>query len=474
MRILEASHKKNRDETTPAAVTEAISTSEAPLLPWASCIWLVAFVIWVVGTPFLPRISSWAIGVAPRGDLVQVLGNVLLYVPLTFVVVRHLGRRVKDRRHVALIGLSLVGVCLSVEAGQSFIRGRVVSVYDVLLNAGGASLALGAGLRAARASRGKRVLVDRAAVSMLGLIYIGSAVYLVTNIPEARGGFRLSGWRDDFAVRVGNEIGADRKYIGTIKEARICAAERDTDAFCLEDGAGPTRRRQLVRLAERNQIVWATAEIVSNSSRQVGPTRIITFSRGALVRNFTLAQSGDDLVLRVRMPLSGLNGTDFIFRLSDAIPAYEEVQVQARYQREKVTLSAIGSGYRRTAVFHLTPKWLWTWLITGEIDFDHEMQRFVAALVGGVLLIFPPAVFAAFMGARRGRVCALIAGGAAGSIVYALFNVGMSNSIEVWPTIGAGAAGAMASTLMLISDRRVWRYTHRSKESTTESVVDQV
>ena len=44
--------------------------------------------------------------------------------------------------------------------------------------------------------------------------------------------------------------------------------------------------------------------------RQGGPGRIISFSRDASHRNFTLGQEGDHLVLRLRTPQTGRNGVE--------------------------------------------------------------------------------------------------------------------------------------------------------------------
>jgi hypothetical protein len=50
------------------------------------------------------------------------------------------------------------------------------------------------------------------------------------------------------------------------------------------------------------------ARIASEASNQNGPARIISLSNNPNVRNFTLGQAGQDLVFRLRTPLTGQNG----------------------------------------------------------------------------------------------------------------------------------------------------------------------
>lgn len=52
------------------------------------------------------------------------------------------------------------------------------------------------------------------------------------------------------------------------------------------------------------------AVLTPASARQTAPARIVTFSSGASSRNFTLAQEGEKLVLLLRTPSNGENGTN--------------------------------------------------------------------------------------------------------------------------------------------------------------------
>jgi hypothetical protein len=52
------------------------------------------------------------------------------------------------------------------------------------------------------------------------------------------------------------------------------------------------------------------AVITPDRAKQDGPARIVTFSRDASSRNFTLGQQGDKLVVRLRTPRNGANGSN--------------------------------------------------------------------------------------------------------------------------------------------------------------------
>ncbi len=92
-------------------------------------------------------------------------------------------------------------------------------------------------------------------------------------------------------------------------------------------------RQRLVQLAHQSQSVRVHARVVSASNTQTGPTRIITFSRGAYVRNITLAQERTDLVIRLRTPLSGANGRSYEVWVPAAIPAGEPAEIDIGFER---------------------------------------------------------------------------------------------------------------------------------------------
>ena len=66
----------------------------------------------------------------------------------------------------------------------------------------------------------------------------------------------------------------------------------------------------LLAACQAAQAITITAELTPSRPRQEGPARIISFSLGAHLRNVSLCQDGNELVLRLRTSDTGLNGTD--------------------------------------------------------------------------------------------------------------------------------------------------------------------
>jgi len=77
--------------------------------------------------------------------------------------------------------------------------------------------------------------------------------------------------------------------------------------------------------------VW----IESNSIYQHGPARIISYSINHKSRNFTLGQSEDDLILRLRTSASDLNGADQQLKIEDVFTRKKIHHIAATYNFKK-------------------------------------------------------------------------------------------------------------------------------------------
>lgn len=65
----------------------------------------------------------------------------------------------------------------------------------------------------------------------------------------------------------------------------------------------------ILRACQKSNQLTIEASITSDNLKQTGPARIISFSENASSRNFTVGQTDNHLVLRLRTPLSGENGS---------------------------------------------------------------------------------------------------------------------------------------------------------------------
>ena len=82
---------------------------------------------------------------------------------------------------------------------------------------------------------------------------------------------------------------------------------------CLDLASGAAKiegaDENLLQACQKTNQLTIEASITSDNLKQTGPARIISFSENASSRNFTLGQANNNLVLRLRTPFSGENGS---------------------------------------------------------------------------------------------------------------------------------------------------------------------
>ncbi|MFC1717722.1 LamG-like jellyroll fold domain-containing protein, partial [Candidatus Poribacteria bacterium] len=78
----------------------------------------------------------------------------------------------------------------------------------------------------------------------------------------------------------------------------------------------------LLRACKKSNQLAIEAVIHTRNLKQSGPARIISFSSGSGSRNFTLGQDKDKLILRLRTPKTGTNGTGPEFTLCTVKAGY--------------------------------------------------------------------------------------------------------------------------------------------------------
>ena len=113
------------------------------------------------------------------------------------------------------------------------------------------------------------------------------------------------------------------------------------------------------RLAGRAEFA-VEVRCASESVDQIGPARIISLSADTFERNFTFSQSEDRLVLRVRTPLNGVNGTGVEGAWTDVFVDDEMHHLVASYERGRLTFARDGRLSAR-AVDLALPRPDWTW-----------------------------------------------------------------------------------------------------------------
>lgn len=353
-------------------------------IPVGPTVWIYTLILWLTWSPFILRSGHVDFALLPASTLIEPLVNVLLFVPVGLVLgftVPSASARTLRTPVVVALGVSI----LLVEGGQLAVEGRTVSPADALLNLLGGYAAWAAARRLTE--RGHDT--GRSLVWLSSVILAATLGYMLGQSARANGVHRLDEWRPDFRVVVGDEVGGERTYRGEIRDARLCAGQTG-QRFCVAGSRADTAsRRRLVRTALASQRVTVAAEVRSGTNQQEGPARIVTFSEGISRRNATLGQQGRALLLRLRTPIAGDNGTSVAFKLTDAVSREEWTAVSGRYEEGIVTLRAErDDGETRTREFDTTI-WSWAHLVVQDLDSRRPAQRWIAVVLGFLACFLP-------------------------------------------------------------------------------------
>jgi len=321
-------------------------------------------------------------------DPEDAINNHVLFMPLGFAMACLLQGRVS--RPLGLLAAIGVGAALSlgVELLQLFLPGRTSTVLDVRSNSLGSGMGWGLWLAAQLWLSSRRRL-------RLGLLaYLALALLALFTVPVDS---TLSSWDRSFALHVGNEQSGDRPWQGAVTRLQLADHVLTADALAAaaspaqpsatlladyvpsalgglvdrtgqqpallpqqrEDGTtwlttGTAVRPLTERLAATSQFTLI-ATVATASTSQSGPARIISLSESPTQRNFTLGQAGDDLVFRLRMPLTGPNGVWPEFRARGIFATTAAQRLVLTYDGQQLQLAVDGASY--PVVLRFTPAW---------------------------------------------------------------------------------------------------------------------
>lgn len=410
---------------------------------YAFTLWYSAVVLWLTWAPFIPSAEPGGATFSLPSDPVEIILNILLLAPVGLVV--GLGKVKEDgggetSPPVPSLGLVLVlaaAISLVAEGGQLFIVDRSPSLWDLLLNSGGA-------VGAARLGRelGRREMnVETGTLLVWSHLYLAVLVYLLAMGSFHKGGHRLESWVGEYPVLAGEEVGGLREYHGSVEDAEICGGT-GPGRVCGRAGAESSVRERIAAAAVRDQSVSLTATVVSRSGRQEGPARILTFSDGVLQRNATLAQEDDALVLRLRTPLAGSNGGEVEFHLPGSVPTGVPTRVLASYDDGGVTLR---SSHDETSVSRTVsyPLLVWTRIMAWRVDRYITPQVLQATLLGVIVLFLPVGLLAATLVPTVPGGLRWSAGIAAGIALYLLMTARLGFPLDIlWFVTAVGTTGA--------------------------------
>jgi hypothetical protein len=382
-------------------------------------LWLTVIVLWATWVPTGTGPPQFRLSLA--ADPRDVLVNLVLFVPVALVsVVGSLGasrpvgqgeaHQGSERAAVVRATILVAALSLFVELGQTQVPGRTVSALDVALNVGGGLTAAAVVARLLRRPARAPWLVGGTVGGVFAMV-IGLLV--VTGHEGARL-LRLSDWNPvEHMVVAGAEVGGGSPFRGTVDGAVICGGP-EGEEVCVEPGAGRASRELLTDAVMASQRVRLAAVVTSEAASQSGPARIVSFSPGYGQRNATLAQMERTLVLRLRTPAAGPNGTDLVFELPEAVPQGIETRVAAEYGPGRVSLVASTDAGSRAAVY----RWgtLSAWGIFHILPREHFSPGglWIMAGVAAAALSLPVGAIAAAVGWGFGARILLALGGGPG------------------------------------------------------------
>jgi glycopeptide antibiotics resistance protein len=345
-----------------------------------------------------------------RSDEKDFLGNILLFIPLGI----GLGRLLIGEMHrnwmtsLGISGLVSFGFSYVIEALQIHMPSRFASILDVIADTTGGMLGLMFFLfwyREVRSATAARFVKKH--LLLLSLVYIGMVFPVTSNFAFDRS---FNNWGKDYALVFGNEATGTRPWKGCISEAYIAnraltekevsmlhsrkmsvdsigsallvyyrfagngiyhghfghlpalisrGTAQDTgqeNVVCLGPGQWIETAQPPVFLTER---ISAASEltvgvtVMTDRINQTGPARIISLSADTHRRNFTLGQQGRDLQVRIRTPLTELNGTQPQLVIHDVFSRDRRVELVVTYNRS--VLSVYVDGVLSSQSLRLSP-----------------------------------------------------------------------------------------------------------------------
>jgi glycopeptide antibiotics resistance protein len=298
--------------------------------------------------------------------------NILLFIPFGFLL-----RKIRPGGKKQGLKILMTGGMLSflIEFFQLFVD-RSTNSIDIVMNVAGT----GAGFLLAGLIRSVPKFNWKIPVLTGLMLYSAALIWLCWSIPKQTS---TTDWLFGFPLIIGNEVSLDRPWRGNLywialydralteaQSARLFHAGLDSDAVKLRQPLGlfvcyPLTEGEGLRLAdpripdrlplEGDSILWLPGrgircdgglirsigpadpfiKAVKQSGEfsvevwcepanftQSGPARMVSVSRSTMVRDFSLAQQGRELHLRVRSWLAGPNGSGINLRAHNVLKGF--------------------------------------------------------------------------------------------------------------------------------------------------------
>ena len=378
-----------------------LSVSTKLIVAWAVCL-----VVGTLAPYDFVQVSSVPSGRvlqfgAYQFEIGDFLLNVCLFVPIGALMHHEGCSRSRALSYICLsVMLSAGLLSLSIELSQAFLPARDSSLFDVLANTSGAlvGVAVDATWGTSIASRFESWRIGMSPAMLAAMMTSFAVLALgISALLQAR--TRLSNWTDDYPLLIGNEATGDRAWRGRIFRLTITDAatpfesvHRFSDGASVvlqgaqladydfsgsapyEDSSGNLPDFQWTHHSskstspdvELSDVSWletrSSASVLSRRVREAnaftlrvmcatddtneyrdGPVRIVSNSVSPFRRNFTIGQEREDLVVRLRTPETGDNGSHFETRASGVFSTTAVRDVLVTYNGATLLTAASGS-----------------------------------------------------------------------------------------------------------------------------------
>jgi hypothetical protein len=241
-----------------------------------------------------------------------------------------------------------------------------------------------------------------------------------------------------------------------VSDARVCAGPA-ADEICAEPGASQETYLQVSRTATDPELqsVRLTAVVYSHGP-QVGVPRIVTFSADPAHRNASIEQSGRDVVLRLRTPFGGPNGTGLMFMLADAVRDSTSTRVSASYDQGHIVIGTDDGTTTAQAEFQLG--FFSGWWVEKRSRAGQYVDRMIeaealwrAALVAAAAFSMPLGIAVAVISRGAPALFRLVVGGATAPLLLALLGSALGISVPLPELVAAGGFSLLGMGLGLVS-----------------------
>ncbi len=328
------------------------------------------------------------------------VNNVLLFLPFGFGLTGFFQRRKIRLFHQIIAAIfASAALSISVELLQILVPSRTPTPADIFNNSFGGFLGLICFYICN--SKSFKAILQRIensqasnSIGKITLFFTGYVILIFLITIPWQAATNLSGWNPSFPLIIGNEKTADRGWEGYISELNITnqafSQEEVKQVFAQKQnfqnlgnsllasykltGKAPYQdisgkqpdllwhgeaknqngngifispnhwletASPVTSLSEnisRKSAFTISTKLKTTKPEQTGPARIISLSNDSFRRNFTLGQQGNDLVFRVRTPLTGANAADVKLDVPNVFTDLKTHQIVITYSKSSLKI----------------------------------------------------------------------------------------------------------------------------------------